>query len=199
MFANGLMRERRRRTVVGEGEGFFFVSANPGGKEEDEDKLLRLERELEKAKSDLSYARKEKRAVEEKLNVDLNEMRRTKREVELELQKSKSAIEEAKVNLEKTKEEKEKFERSFLGETNEEFIAQKSSSNDLKTEFAHFWEALKTFAEAATSEREGESEGRFGGFESALESFRGIFEREDEWVGSRREGERGRNITRSRR
>ena len=152
-FANGLMRERRRRIVVGEGEGFFFVSANPTkGAGEDENKLLRLERELEKAKSDLSYARKEKRAVEEKLNVDLNEMRRTKREVELELQKSKSAIEEAKVNLEKTKEEKEKFERSFLGETNEEFIAQKSSSNDLKTEFAHFWEALKTFAEAATSD-----------------------------------------------
>ncbi|CAL6375355.1 unnamed protein product [Bathycoccus prasinos] len=140
-FANGLMRERRRRIVVGEGEGFFFVSANPTkGAGEDENKLLRLERELEKAKSDLSYARKEKRAVEEKLNVDLNEMRRTKREVELELQKSKSAIEEAK------------FERSFLGETNEEFIAQKSSSNDLKTEFAHFWEALKTFAEAATSD-----------------------------------------------
>ena len=152
-FANGLMRGRRRRTVVGEDiEGFFFVSANPTKGKEDEDKLLRLERELEKAKSDLSYARKEKRAVEEKLNVDLNEMRRTKREVELELQKSKSAIEEAKVNLEKTKEEKEKFERSFLGETNEEFIAQKSSSNDLKTEFAHFWEALKTFAEAATSD-----------------------------------------------
>ena len=151
-FANGLMRERRRRVVVGEGEGFFFVSANPTRGKEDENKLLRLERELEKAKSDLSYARKEKRAVEEKLNVDLNEMRRTKREVELELQKSKSAIEEAKVNLEKTKEEKEKFERSFLGETNEEFIAQKSSSNDLKTEFAHFWEALKTFAEAATSD-----------------------------------------------
>ena len=153
--ANGLMRGRRRRVVVGEGEkGFFFVSANPaGGKEDDEDTLLlRLERELEKAKSDLSHARKEKRAVEEKLNVDLNEMRRTKREVELELQKSKSAIEEAKVNLEKTKEEKEKFERSFLRETNEEFIAQKSSSNDLKTEFAHFWEALKTFAEAATSD-----------------------------------------------
>ena len=151
-FANGLMRERRRRVVVGEGEGFFFVSANPTRGKEDENKLLRLERELEKAKSDLSYARKEKRAVEEKLNVDLNEMRRTKREVELELQKSKSAIEEAKVNLEKTKEEKEKFERSFLGETNEEFIAQKSSSNDLKTEFAHFWEALKAFAEAATSD-----------------------------------------------
>jgi len=152
--ANGLMRGRRRRVVVGEGEGFFFVSANPeGGREDVEDKLLRLERELEKAKSDLSHARKEKRcAVEEKVNVDLNEMRRTKREVELELQKSKSAIEEAKVNLEKTKEEKEKFERSFLRETNEAFIAQKSSSNDLKTEFAHFWEALKTFAEAATSD-----------------------------------------------
>merc|ERR1711990_225753 len=103
--ANGLMRGRRRRVVVGEGEkGFFFVSANPAGGKEDEDEdtlLLRLERELEKAKSDLSHARKEKRAVEEKLNVDLNEMRRTKREVELELQKSKSAIEEAKVNLEK--------------------------------------------------------------------------------------------------
>ena len=154
--ANGLMRGRRRRVVVGEGEkGFFFVSANPAGGKEDEDEdtlLLRLERELEKAKSDLSHARKEKRAVEEKLNVDLNEMRRTKREVELELQKSKSAIEEAKVNLEKTKEEKEKFERSFLRETKEEFIVQKSSSNDLKTEFAHFWEALKTFAEAATSD-----------------------------------------------
>ena len=154
--ANGLMRGRRRRVVVGEGEkGFFFVSANPAGGKEDEDEdtlLLRLERELEKAKSDLSHARKEKRAVEEKLNVDLNEMRRTKREVELELQKSKSAMDEAKVNLEKTKEEKEKFERSFLRETNEEFIAQKSSSNDLKTEFAHFWEALKTFAEAATSD-----------------------------------------------
>ena len=154
--ANGLMRGRRRRVVVGEGEkGFFFVSANPAGGKEDEDEdtlLLRLERELEKAKSDLSYARKEKRAVEEKLNVDLNEMRRTKREVELELQKSKSAIDEAKVNLEKTREEKEKFERSFLRETKEEFIVQKSSTNDLKTEFAHFWEALKTFAEAATSD-----------------------------------------------
>lgn len=152
-FANGLMRGRRRRIIVGEDiEGFFFVSANPTRGKEDENKLLRLERELEKAKSDLSYARKEKRAVEEKLNVDLNEMRRTKREVELELQKSKSAMDEAKVNLEKTKEEKEKFERSFLRETKEEFIAQKSSSNDLKTEFAHFWEALKTFAEAATSD-----------------------------------------------
>ena len=148
--ANGLMRERRR-SIIGEDEGFFFVSANPGGAEED-DKLLRLELELEKAKSDLSHARKEKRSVEEKLNVDLNEMRRTKREVELELQKSKSAIDEAKVNLEKTREEKEKFERSFLRETKEEFIVQKSSSNDLKTEFAHFWEALKTFAEAATSD-----------------------------------------------
>ena len=148
--ANGLMRERRR-SIIGEDEGFFFVSAEPGGAGED-DKLLRLELELEKANSDLSHARKEKRAVEEKLNVDLNEMRRTKREVELELQKSKSAIEEAKVNLEKTKEEKEKFERSFLRETKEEFIVQKSSTNDLKTEFAHFWEALKTFAEAATSD-----------------------------------------------
>ena len=152
--ANGLMRERRR-SIIGEDEGFFFVSANPGGGKEDEDEdtlLLRLERELEKAKSDLSHARKEKRSVEEKLNVDLNEMRRTKREVELELQKSKSAIDEAKVNLEKTREEKEKFERSFLRETKEEFIVQKSSTNDLKTEFAHFWEALKTFAEAATSD-----------------------------------------------
>ena len=79
--ANGLVRERRR-SIIGEDEGFFFVSANPGGAEED-DKLLRLELELEKAKSDLSHARKEKRSVEEKLNVDLNEMRRTKREVEL--------------------------------------------------------------------------------------------------------------------
>ena len=147
---NGLMRGRRR--IVGEDEGFFFVSANPGGAEEGDERLKRLELELEKAKSDLSLARKEKRSVEEKLNVDLNEMRRTKREVELELQKSKSAIDEAKVNLEKTREEKEKFERSFLRETKEEFIVQKSSTNDLKTEFAHFWEALKTFAEAATSD-----------------------------------------------
>ena len=149
--ANGLMRERRRR-IIGEDEGFFFVSAEPGGAGED-DKLLRLELELEKAKADLSQARKEKRAVEEKLNVDLNEMRRTKREVELELQKSKSAIDEAKVNLEKTREEKEKFERS-LRETKEAFTTEKksSSSNDLKTEFVHFWEALKTFAEAATSD-----------------------------------------------
>lgn len=145
---NGLMRGRRR--IVGEDEGFFFVSANPGGAEEGDERLKRLELELEKAKSDLSLARKEKRSVEEKLNVDLNEMRRTKREVELELQKSKSAIDEAKVNLEKTREEKEKFERS-LRETKEEFT-QKSSSNDLKTEFVHFWEALKTFAEAATSD-----------------------------------------------
>merc|ERR1712216_769305 len=28
--ANGLMRERRRR-IIGEDEGFFFVSAEPGG------------------------------------------------------------------------------------------------------------------------------------------------------------------------
>ena len=149
--ANGSMRERRRN-IIGEDEGFFFVSANPnGGAEEDENELLRLELELEKEKSDLSHARKEKRSVEEKLNVDLNEMRRTKQEVELELQKSKSAIDEAKVNLEKSREEKEKIERS-LRETKEEFIVQKSSSNDLKTEFVHFWEALKTLAEAATSD-----------------------------------------------
>ncbi|CAL6371913.1 unnamed protein product [Bathycoccus prasinos] len=143
---DGLMRGRRR---IGEDEGFFFVSANPGGAEEEDERLKKLELELEKAKSDLSHARKEKRSVEEKLNVDLNEMRRTKREVELELQKSKSAIDEAKVNLEKTREEKEKFERS-LRETKEEFVQK--SSNDLKTEFVHFWEALKTFAEAATSD-----------------------------------------------
>ena len=41
--ANGLMRERRR-SIIGEDKGFFFVSANPGGAEED-DKLLRLELE----------------------------------------------------------------------------------------------------------------------------------------------------------
>ena len=154
--ANGLMRERRRS--VGE-NGFFFVSANPAGGatrgefNDDDERLKQMELELEKAKSDLSLARKEKRAVEEKLHLDLNEMRRTKREVELELQKSKSTIDEAKVNLEKTREEKEKFERS-LRETKEAFTTEKksSSSNDLKTEFVHFWEALKTFAEAATSD-----------------------------------------------
>ena len=45
------------------------------------------------------------------------------------------------MNLEKTREEKEKFERS-LRETKEEFT-QKSSSNDLKTEFVHFWEGVE--------------------------------------------------------
>ena len=41
---------RGRRRIVGEDEGFFFVSANPGGAEEGDERLKRLELELEKAK-----------------------------------------------------------------------------------------------------------------------------------------------------
>jgi len=76
--------------------------------------------------------------------------------VELELQKSKSAIEEAKENLEKTRKEKDSYEQSLREEQSKGF----QKSNDLKTEFVHFWEALKTFAEAAT--RDGKTKAKEG-------------------------------------
>ncbi len=137
--------------------GFFFVSAS----EEDATAAAatttkRLEVELARAKRDVDAAREEKRVLEEKMSTDLNEMKRTKEEAELELRKSKSAIEEAKMKLEKTRKEKEKYEQSL----NEEMQKGFQKSNDLKTEFVHFWEALKTFGEGAT--RKGKAKAKEG-------------------------------------
>lgn len=137
------------------GRGGVFVSAS----EEDATAAAttkRLEVELAQAKRDVDAEREEKRLLEEKMSTDLNEMKRTKEEAELELRKSKSAIEEAKMKLEKTRKEKEKYEQSL----NEEMQKGFQKSNDLKTEFVHFWEALKTFGEGAT--RKGKAKAKEG-------------------------------------
>ena len=138
------------------GRGGFFVSASEEDATAATTTTKRLEVELARAKRDVDAAREEKRVLEEKMSTDLNEMKRTKEEAELELRKSKSAIEEAKMKLEKTRKEKEKYEQSL----NEEMQKGFQKSNDLKTEFVHFWEALKTFGEGAT--RKGKAKAKEG-------------------------------------